>query len=102
MNDDFDVTVERVEIAGAKIAVVGVGGAGGNMLNTLAESDPEGDITRIAINTDAQALQTANAHHKIQLGPKTTAGKGAGGDPEVGKRAALESYGEIVDVLKGV
>jgi len=99
--DEFEIreVTTAPKSSGAKIAVVGVGGGGGNMLNHLAESDLVEQIKTIAANTDAQALSTCNADVKIQLGPNVTGGKGAGMDPEIGKKAALESYQEIKDAL---
>jgi len=96
--EEFEITkVSRVK--GAKIAVVGVGGGGGNMLNHLSNTDIVDKVKTIAANTDLQALESCKADTKIQLGPKTTGGKGAGMNPEVGKRAALESYEEIKKAL---
>jgi len=89
------VSVETKEIEGAKIVVIGVGGAGGNMLSELANTDLKGKVKTIAANTDMQALEGCEADIKVQLGPAATGGKGAGMDPEVGKIAALESYEEI-------
>ena len=86
-------------LSGAKIAVIGVGGGGGNMLNHLAKMDLASQVKTIAANTDAQALSGCKADVKIQLGPNIAGGKGAGMDPEIGKKAALESYQEIKDSL---
>ena len=100
--EEFDITVKKVnlETKGAKIAVIGVGGAGGNMLNLIGESDIANEVKLVAANTDAQALNTCTADTKILLGPNTTHGKGAGMNPELGKQAALESYNEIKEALK--
>jgi len=100
--EEFDITVTEVkmETKGAKIAVIGVGGAGGNMLDTIAKSDIGDKVKLVAANTDAQALNGCSADTKILLGPNTTKGKGAGMDPELGRKAALESYSEIVEALK--
>ena len=87
------------QVRGAKIAVVGVGGGGGNMLNYLGESEIADRVKTIAANTDLQALESVKADTKIQLGPKLTGGKGAGMDPDIGKLAALESYEEIKKAL---
>ena len=99
--EEFDITVTKTSIGtkGAKIAVVGVGGAGGNMLDTIAKSDIDKDVKLVAANTDAQALDGCTADTKILLGPNVTKGKGAGMDPELGRKAALESYNEIKDAL---
>ena len=99
--EEFDITVTKTQLStkGAKIAVIGVGGAGGNMLDTIAKSDIAAEVKLVAANTDAQALNGCSADTKILLGPNTTKGKGAGMDPELGKRAALESYAEIKEAL---
>ncbi len=100
--EEFDIKITKTKIAtkSAKIAVVGVGGAGGNMLDTIAESDICNEVKLVATNTDAQALNGCTADTKILLGPNTTKGKGAGMDPELGRKAALESYNEIKEALK--
>ena len=99
--EEFDIKVTKVSHGskGAKIAVIGIGGAGGNMLDTIAKSDITEEIKLVAANTDAQALDGCSADTKILLGPNTTKGKGAGMDPELGKKAALESYMEIKEAL---
>ena len=99
--EEFDITITKHQIntKGAKIAVIGVGGAGGNMLDTISKSDISDEVKLVAANTDAQALNGCSADTKILLGPNTTKGKGAGMDPELGKKAALESYTEIKEAL---
>ena len=84
----------------ARIKVVGVGGGGGNALNTMISSDLEG-VEFIAANTDAQALPNNLAPIKIQLGPQLTKGLGAGGNPEVGRKSALEDVQRIQEALAG-
>lgn len=84
----------------ARIKVVGVGGGGGNALNTMISSDLEG-VEFIAANTDAQALPTNLAPLKIQLGPQLTKGLGAGGNPEMGRKAAIEDLQRIQEALAG-
>jgi cell division protein FtsZ len=84
----------------ARIKVVGVGGGGGNALNTMISSDLEG-VEFIAANTDAQALPNNLAPLKIQLGPQLTKGLGAGGNPEVGRKSALEDLTRIQEALAG-
>lgn len=84
----------------ARIRVVGVGGGGGNAVNTMVDNQLRG-IEFIAANTDMQALENSKADVCLQLGPGITKGLGAGADPERGKEAALESLEEIRDVLKG-
>lgn len=84
----------------ARIKVVGCGGGGGNALNTMIQSELDG-VEFIAANTDAQALQTNLASQKIQLGPNLTKGLGAGGNPEMGRKAALEDVQRISEQLQG-
>ena len=81
----------------AKIKVIGIGGGGGNAINSMVETGVKG-VEFIAANTDLQVLNTSKADVKIQLG-KT--GLGAGAKPEIGKEAALEAKKEIEDALKG-
>ena len=76
------------------IKVVGIGGAGNNVVNRMVSSGTKG-IEFIAINTDKQALAVSNADQKLQIGEKLTHGQGAGSDPEVGKRSAEESRNNI-------
>jgi cell division protein FtsZ len=83
----------------AKIKVIGIGGAGGNAINTMIESGLEG-VEFIAANTDAQALQRNLAPEKVQLGTTVTRGLGAGGKPEVGRKSALEDVQRISEVLQ--
>ena len=82
------------------IKVIGVGGGGGNAVNRMVVSGIK-DVEFISMNTDAQALMTSKATQKVQLGAKLTKGRGAGADPDVGKRAAEESRDEIAAALKG-
>jgi cell division protein FtsZ len=84
----------------AKIKVVGVGGSGGNALNTMIQAGLEG-VEFIAANTDTQALALNLAPEKIQLGGSLTRGLGAGAQPEVGRKAALEDAKRIAEVLEG-
>jgi cell division protein FtsZ len=83
---------------GAKIKVIGVGGGGGNAVNTMIRSGLEG-VDFIVANTDAQALKASLAPHKIQLGKDLTKGLGAGADPDIGRDAALEDRLELQDHL---
>lgn len=83
-----------------KIKVVGLGGSGGNAVSRMMKLRVKG-VELIAINTDAQDLEKARANLKIRIGEKITQGLGAGMDPEVGKRSALESKDKIVSALKG-
>lgn len=84
----------------AVIKVVGVGGGGGNALNTMIDSGLQG-VEFIAANTDRQALQQNQASTRIQLGVELTRGLGAGANPEIGRQAALESRDEIAETLDG-
>ena len=84
----------------AKIAVVGVGGGGGNALNNMLEQGIKG-VEFIAINTDAQALSANSAPVKVQAGRSLTKGLGAGARPSVGAEAVEESRSEIEGVLEG-
>lgn len=84
----------------AVIKVVGVGGAGGNAVNTMIDAKLEG-VEFIAANTDAQALAASKAPVKIQLGAQLTRGLGAGARPEIGKNAAIESRDRLKEVLEG-
>jgi cell division protein FtsZ len=85
---------------GAKIKVIGVGGGGGNAVNRMIAADVKG-VDFMVANTDAQALQTSKAALKIQLGAKLTKGLGSGGNPEIGRRAALEDTEKIIEALEG-
>jgi cell division protein FtsZ len=84
----------------AKIKVVGVGGGGGNAVNRMIEASVEG-VDFIVANTDLQALQMSRAQNKIQLGVKLTNGLGAGANPEIGRKAALEDADKIIEALEG-
>lgn len=86
--------------AAQTIKVIGVGGGGGNAVNRMAEEGVQ-YVELICMNTDKQALSRTQAQTKIQLGEKTTGGKGAGGNPANGQKAAEESRDIIADTLKG-
>jgi cell division protein FtsZ len=90
---------ENIEI-GAKIKVVGVGGGGSNAVSTMIESGLNG-VEFMVANTDVQALIANKAGHKIQLRFRFNKGLGAGANPDIGRRAAIESYNEIVEKLQG-
>lgn len=90
---------ENINI-GANIKVVGVGGGGSNAVSTMIEGGMHG-VEFIVANTDIQALHANKASVKIQLGLDLTKGLGAGANPDVGRRAAIESYNEIVEKLEG-
>ncbi|PLX98660.1 MAG: cell division protein FtsZ [Desulfuromonas sp.] len=93
---EFDDSMEQI----AKIKVVGVGGGGGNAVNTMINAEV-GGVEFIVSNTDAQALRNSRAPMKMQLGSKLTKGLGAGADPEVGREAALEDRARIYESLEG-
>jgi cell division protein FtsZ len=84
----------------ARIKVIGVGGAGQNAVNRMIEEGIQG-VEFIATNTDAQALALSKSPIRVRLGDKLTRGLGAGGDPEIGRKAAEESADELYNVLKG-
>jgi len=90
---------ENISI-GANIKVVGVGGGGSNAVTTMIESNMTG-VEFVVANTDIQALNANKAATKIQLGIDLTKGLGAGANPDIGRRAAIESYNEIVEKLEG-
>jgi cell division protein FtsZ len=83
-----------------RILVLGVGGAGGNALNSMIEAGMQG-VEFVAVNTDAQDLKLNKAHAKIQLGCNLTKGLGAGAKHDIGQAAADESLNDIVDYIKG-
>jgi cell division protein FtsZ len=84
----------------AKIKVVGVGGAGGNAVNRMIQEGMTG-VDFIVCNTDLQALRSSRASIKIQLGEDLTRGLGAGGNPEIGRQAALADVDRLLDALEG-
>ena len=90
----------EVRHEGAKIKVVGVGGAGGNAISRMYK-DFIKDVDFIAINTDTQDLELCNADIKIHIGKNLTKGLGTGMNPDLGRQAAEENRAEIVEVLKG-
>lgn len=100
--ENFEIT-EKQNIKSSndvKIVVVGVGGGGSNMVENMVGSEIAKNVKLVVVNTDAQALENSKVENKLQIGKNTTQGKGAGMKPEVGKRAALESYEEIKEILK--
>lgn len=82
-----------------KIKVIGVGGGGNNVVNRMVRSGSRG-VDFVAVNTDKQALNVSSATYKIQIGEKLTHGQGAGSDPEVGRKSAEESRGQIAKALE--
>ncbi|HWV38447.1 MAG TPA: cell division protein FtsZ [Vulgatibacter sp.] len=87
-------------VPGAKIKVIGVGGGGGNAVNSMIASGLCG-VDFIVANTDSQALAASRAPFKFQLGPQLTRGLGAGANPEIGRAAALEDRDELAELLEG-
>ncbi|MGZ3680166.1 MAG: cell division protein FtsZ [Ktedonobacterales bacterium] len=84
----------------ARMLAVGIGGAGTNALNRMIDAGVRG-VEFLAMNTDAQALEMSRAPHRQRIGETLTRGQGAGGDPEIGRRAAEESYTAIQQALAG-
>src|SRR6266853_2788595 len=84
----------------ARIKVIGVGGGGGNAVNRMIEAGMDG-IEFIVANTDLQALRMSRASMKIQLGVKLTNGLGAGANPEIGRKAALEDSDKLIEAMEG-
>jgi len=101
MEEQMDPTKKHQAVETfARIKVIGVGGGGQNAVNRMIEEGIEG-VEFIAANTDAQALALSKAPLRVRLGDKLTRGLGAGGDPEIGRKAAEESADELYNVLKG-
>lgn len=98
-DDGLAVTLNE-EFLGAKIKVIGVGGGGGNAVNRMIQAGIRG-VEFLVANTDLQAMRTALAPVKLQIGGKLTKGLGAGANPEVGKQAALEDTDRILEALSG-
>src|SRR3974390_520030 len=88
------------ELQPAKLKVIGVGGGGCNAVNRMIRAKVEG-VEFIAANTDLQALKLSQAPVKLQLGAKLTKGLGAGANPEIGRKAALEDTDKIIEALEG-
>ena len=95
---EFDF--EQVYDSGVNIKVIGVGGGGNNAVNRMISTNIRG-VEFIAVNTDSMALDTSCAAKKLVIGDKITRGKGAGANPEVGKRSAEESIETVRDALQG-
>src|SRR3954471_731975 len=99
-NSDVRIQYHEEPRNRAKIKVIGVGGGGNNAVNRMINARVEG-VEFVVANTDLQALQMSQAPVKIQLGVKLTNGLGAGANPEVGKKAALEDTDKIIEALDG-
>src|SRR5215471_18194868 len=102
MKNDSDIRISFNEEPrnDAKIKVIGVGGGGGNAVNRMIDAHMEG-VEFVVANTDLQALQMSRAPIKIQLGVKLTNGLGAGANPDVGRKGALEDADKIIEALEG-
>ena len=100
LSDEIRIHYNDEISRGAKIKVIGVGGGGGNAVNRMIAAQLEG-VEFIVANTDVQALQNSQAPVKLQLGVKLTSGLGAGANPDVGRRAALEDSEKIIEALEG-
>ena len=99
-SEDIRISFNEDPRNNAKIKVIGVGGGGGNAVNRMISAKVEG-VEFMVANTDLQALQMSQAPVKIQLGVKLTSGLGAGANPEVGRKAALEDAHQIIEALEG-
>ncbi len=99
-DNDLRIQFNEEILNSARIKVIGVGGGGGNAVNRMIESHLEG-VEFVVANTDLQALKLSNAPVKIQLGVKLTNGLGAGANPDVGRKAALEDADKIIEALEG-
>lgn len=97
-DDKVKFILEQVPKSAICIKVVGIGGCGGNVLDTLIANGID-QVEYVAVNTDEQALQTCSAPTKLQIGQRTTQGHGTGSNPEVGKQSALENTEDLTELL---
>jgi cell division protein FtsZ len=97
---EMRIQYHEESMRGARIKVIGVGGGGGNAVNRMIQSRMAG-VEFIAANTDVQALKMSQAPVKLQLGVRLTSGLGAGSNPDLGRRAALEDSEKIIEALEG-
>ncbi len=97
---EMRIQYHEEELRGARIKVIGVGGGGGNAVNRMIQARMAG-VEFIAANTDVQALKASQAPVKLQLGVRLTSGLGAGANPDLGRRAALEDSEKIIEALEG-
>jgi len=95
----LEIKVNEAE-SGAKIVVIGVGGAGNNAVNRMVEENVNG-VEFVGVNTDKQALLLCKAASVLQIGEKLTKGLGAGADPDKGEKAAEENKEELADIIRG-
>ncbi len=100
MADDIRIQFNEDPRNNAKIKVIGVGGGGGNAVNRMIDAGVEG-VDFVVANTDLQALRMSRAKVKIQLGVKLTNGLGAGANPDVGRKGALEDADKVIEALEG-
>ena len=98
--DDMRLSLDAAADPGARIKVIGVGGGGSNAVEQMVGAGIEG-VEFIVANTDTQALARSTAPVRLQIGAKLTKGLGAGADPNIGRRAALEDTGELIGALDG-
>lgn len=96
---EFDPDVKKTDFSAVNIKIIGIGGAGGNTVNSMIESGLS-DVEFIVANSDLQALKNSNASCKIQLGVKTTKGLGCGANPDLGRRATEEDLDKIMEHLE--
>ncbi len=94
------IQFDASETQGAKIKVVGVGGAGGNAINGMIEAGLQG-VEFVVVNTDAQDLEKSQASMRIQIGKNLTKGLGAGSNPEIGLRAIMEDKERVIETING-
>ncbi len=92
---------ENKTTIGATIKVIGIGGAGGNAINSMIQAGDIQEVEYVVANTDAQALLLSQATCKVQLGNKVTKGLGAGSNPEIGRKAAEEATEDIMQAIAG-
>jgi len=97
---EMRIQYHEESVRGARIKVIGVGGGGGNAVNRMIQARMAG-VEFIAANTDVQALKSSQAPVKLQLGVRLTSGLGAGSNPDLGRRAALEDSEKIIEALEG-
>jgi cell division protein FtsZ len=97
---EMRIQYHEESMRGARIKVIGVGGGGGNAVNRMIQAQMAG-VEFIAANTDVQALRVSQAPVKLQLGVRLTSGLGAGSNPDLGRRAALEDSEKIIEALEG-
>ena len=100
MEDSIRFSFQEGLQNGAKIKVIGVGGGGSNAVNRMIDARLQG-VEFMVANTDLQALKLSHAPVKIQIGAKLTKGLGAGADPELGRKSALEDTDKLIEMLEG-